>query len=106
MAVSSSRIDHPLAGLYSIRVPGRVLVGLRLAPWKRYYDTRNRLFIAKKYYGFGLYTQTIPGSFARLLAALLVEPRKWMQLLAFFAGFVDGILGRKGRRHELWGIRT
>ncbi len=57
MAVSSSRIDHPLAGLYSIRVPGRVLVGLRLAPWKRYYDTRNRLFIAKKYYGFGLYTQ-------------------------------------------------
>ena len=40
----------------------------------------------------------------RMLATLLHEPRKFAQLLAFFAGFIDGILGRKGKRHERWRI--
>jgi hypothetical protein len=52
-----------------------------------------------------LITQTIPGSFVRVIAALIKEPRKPAQLKAFTAGFIDGLLGRKGRRHEKWGIR-
>jgi rhamnopyranosyl-N-acetylglucosaminyl-diphospho-decaprenol beta-1,3/1,4-galactofuranosyltransferase len=100
-----SHIEHPKSDRYTAKVPGRELVCLKLAPWKRYYDTRNRLLIARKYYGFKFFTETIPGSFMRLLAALIHEPRRLAQLWAFTAGFVDGVLGLKGKRHVKWRIR-
>lgn len=99
-----SRIEHPKTQFYMICLLGRNLIYLRLPPWKRYYDTRNRLLIARKHYGVRLLTQTIPGSFVRLLAALLYEPRKLAQLWSFSAGMIDGLLGRKGRRHTNWRI--
>lgn len=101
-----SRIEHPKSRPYKIRVCGRTLTCLALPPWKRYYDTRNRLLIARKYHGIRLLTQTIPGSFVRLFAALMKEPRKLAQAWAFFAGFSDGILGIKGKRHKKWGIKA
>lgn len=100
-----SRIEHPKSDRYEARLPWRHLICLRLPPWKRYYDTRNRLLIARKYYGIRLLSQTIPGSFVRLLAAMLHEPHKLAQLWAFCAGMFDGLLGIKGRRHTKWGIR-
>lgn len=99
-----SLIDHPKSDRYVARLPGRRLICLKLPPWKRYYDTRNRLLIARKYYGIRIITQTIPGSFVRLLAALWYEPRRLAQLWAFFAGMTDGLLGRKGPRHGKWHI--
>lgn len=101
-----SLIKHPKSERYLAKLPGRNLVCLRLAPWKRYYDTRNRLLIARKYYGARMLTQTIPGSFVRLCAALIYEPCKLAQLWAFIAGFIDGLLGIKGRRHNWWHIRN
>lgn len=100
-----SHIEHPEAQRYTARVLGNDVTYLRLPPWKRYYDTRNRLLIARKYYGLRLLTQTVPGSFVRLFAALRYEPRKLGQLWAFSAGMFDGLLGIKGRRHAKWGIR-
>lgn len=104
IVAGKSHIEHPKSDRYIARLPGRNLICLKLPPWKRYYDTRNRLLIARKYYGFRLWTQTIPGSFVRLLAALLYEPRRLAQLWSFGAGMVDGLFGRKGRRHANWGI--
>jgi hypothetical protein len=40
----------------------------------------------------------------RLFLTLLHEPRRGAQIKAFAAGMVDGLAGRKGRRHERWGI--
>lgn len=100
-----SRIEHPKSRPYKVRVLGRTLTCLALPPWKRYYDTRNRLLIARKYYGLRLFTQTIPGSFVRLFAALLKEPHKLAQTHAFLTGFIDGLLGIKGKRHSKWGIK-
>jgi GT2 family glycosyltransferase len=105
IVAGKSHIEHPKSRPYKIRLLGYTLTALELPPWKRYYDTRNRLLIARRHYGMKLYTQTIPGSLARMLAALLKEPRKLAQLRAFSAGFIDGVLGRKGRRHEAWGIK-
>ncbi|MFM8331425.1 MAG: glycosyltransferase family 2 protein [Candidatus Methylumidiphilus sp.] len=102
--VGTSRINHPKSERYFLSLPGRRLVCLRLPPWKRYYDTRNRLLIAKRHYGRYLLTQTIPSLLLRLCATLLREPCRAMQLWAFMAGFIDGLLGLKGRRHALWGI--
>lgn len=101
-----SRIEHPKSRPYKVRVLGATVTCLALPPWKRYYDTRNRLLIARKYYGRQLFTQTIPGSFIRLLAALIKEPKKLAQLYAFTAGFIDGLLGIKGKRHDKWRIGT
>ena len=104
LVAGKSRIEHPRSRPYKIRVFGHTLTCLALPPWKRYYDTRNRLLIARKHFGMRLFTQTIPGSFIRMFSTMLKEPRKLAQLHAFSAGFIDGILGLKGRRHVLWRI--
>jgi GT2 family glycosyltransferase len=100
----NSRIEHPKSERYVVRLPGRSLTCLRLPPWKRYYDTRNRLLIARKYYGPRLFTQTIPGSFVRFFAALRYEPNRLSQTWAFMTGMIDGLLGFKGNRHARWHI--
>jgi len=100
-----SRIEHPKSRPSHMRVLGRDVVFLSLPPWKRYYDTRNRLLIARTYHGARLFTQTIPGTFVRLLAAMWKEPDKLAQARAFVGGTVDGLLGIKGKRHEKWGIK-
>lgn len=105
IVAGNSWIEHPRADRYKIRLLWVSINCLRLAPWKRYYDTRNKLIIAHKYYGAALWYKTIPGSFARLLGTLIREPQRMAQLHAFFTGMYDGLLGRKGRRHEIWGIR-
>lgn len=105
LIVGKSHIEHPRTVCYGIRVFGTNVSYLRLPPWKRYYDTRNRLLIARKYYGIRLLTQAIPGSFVRLFVALRYEPQKLAQFWAFCTGMFDGLLGIKGRRHAKWGIR-
>jgi rhamnopyranosyl-N-acetylglucosaminyl-diphospho-decaprenol beta-1,3/1,4-galactofuranosyltransferase len=102
--VGRSRIDHPPASMYRINLIGRTIFCLKLPPWKRYYDTRNRLLIAKKHYGKRLYSETIPGVLVRFFAALIFEQQKGAQMWAFFTGFIDGMLGYKGMRHSNWGI--
>lgn len=103
--VPASRIEHPASERYFIGLPGRRFHALRLVPWKRYYDVRNRIFVARNHYGAKLYYGTLPGSALRLLATLWHEKQRMRQLWAFIAGMTDGLLGRKGRRHERWGLR-
>jgi GT2 family glycosyltransferase len=102
--IFSSCIFHPSAATYRFPPFLELITCLKLSPWKRYYDTRNRLLIARQYYGSHLFTQTIPGSLLRLVAALCFESRRSAQTWAFLAGFIDGLAGRKGRRHERWRI--
>lgn len=103
--VGTSLIDHPKTERYVANLPFKRLTYLRLPPWKRYYHTRNKLFIARRYHGFRLLTQTVPGLLFRLLAAVFHEPQKLKQIWAFTGGMIDGFLGRAGRRHEKWGIK-
>ncbi len=99
-----SRIEHPAASTYRINALGKTFYCLKLPPWKRYYDTRNRLLLSRTYFGRRLYTETIPSLLFRLLGALFFEPHKGRQLWAFAAGCIDGLLGIKGPRHEFWHI--
>lgn len=102
---SKSRIEHPKSYPYKVQFLGSTITCLALTPWKRYYDTRNRILIARSHYGFKLYTQTIPGSFLRFFSALKREPNKIAQSHAFLAGMIDGLLGLKGKRHSKWRIK-
>lgn len=99
-----SQIEHPKSDRYEFNFLGKKITCLNLVAWKRYYDTRNRLLIAKKYYGFKYYTQTIPASFVRLFAALLNEKKRLKQVKAFFAGFYDAVFHNTGRRHDKWDL--
>ncbi len=104
IVAGKSHINHPKSCSQTFKVPWGTFVYLSLPPWKRYYDTRNRLLIARKYHGYRLVTQTIPGSLVRLVLALWFEPHKLAQLWAFSAGLFDGLLGIKGKRHIWWKI--
>ena len=102
--VAASRITHPLAVIYRLELPGKTLFCLGLPPWKRYYDTRNRIFVARRHLGWRLYTETLPSIALRLVAALIHEAQRGAQLRATLAGVIDGLRGRGGRRHERWGL--
>lgn len=99
-----SYIEHPKSDRYPFNLFGRKLICLKLVPWKRYYDTRNRLLIARKYYGVRVFTQTLPASFIRLFAALLNEPNKMMQIKAFWVGVYDAFMKNTGKRHDYWNL--
>ncbi|MDQ7997144.1 MAG: glycosyltransferase family 2 protein [Luteibacter sp.] len=105
-AVGSSRIEHPRADMYLAVGPGRHIHCLRLAPWKRYYDTRNRLIIAREYYGRRLYSETIPGTILRWISCMIHEKQRMRQTWAFIAGTWDGLRGHKGARHHYWNINA
>ncbi|MHA3082693.1 glycosyltransferase family 2 protein [Acinetobacter sp. ANC 5383] len=99
-----SQIEHPKSERYEAKILGKKITYLNLVPWKRYYDTRNRLLIAKKYYGFKLYTQTLPSLIVRLIIALRSEKDRLKQLKAFFAGFYDAVFCNTGKRHDKWDL--
>lgn len=99
-----SQIEHPKSDRYEANILGKRITYLNLVPWKRYYDTRNRLLIAKKYYGLKLYTQTIPSLIFRLIIALRCGKDRSKQLKAFFAGFYDAVFHNTGRRHDKWDL--
>lgn len=99
-----SRLNHPAAEAYSVQFLGQDIICLRLSPWKRYYDTRNRLLLGRRHYGAAFYFKTLPGSLVRAAVILLRERDRGAQFRALAGGFIDGLLGRKGRRHQHWGL--
>lgn len=100
----TSQIEHPKSVRYEINIFIKKINCLKLVPWKRYYDTRNRIFIAKSYYGIKLYTQTIPSLVLRLFAALLYENDRKKQIKAVLVGLYDGLLNHAGKRHDYWNL--
>jgi rhamnopyranosyl-N-acetylglucosaminyl-diphospho-decaprenol beta-1,3/1,4-galactofuranosyltransferase len=95
--VKSSVIRHPMPDRKIISFAGHSFAILVLSPWKRYYDVRNRILIARRYYGIRLLTQTLPGLLLRLTISL-IEDRSLQQLKAYSLGIIDGLLGRTGKR--------
>ena len=96
--ISSSIIRHPLPARAEISFLGKKINVFSLEPWKQYYDTRNRILNAKKYFGLKLWTQTLPKVFLCWLYALFVQNQRVKQSKAFSKGIVDGLLDRRGIR--------
>lgn len=103
--IKASHIIHPTA-----RLKYRSFLWLRipfisLPPWRRYYDTRNRLLIARRYYGRRLWTEAIPGTLARMWFVVRYEQDRRQQLKALAAGMLDGLRNISGIRHVYWRLR-
>ena len=102
--VGKSLIEHPKAQYQQYQILNKKINYVSLPPWKRYYDTRNRIFIGKKYFGFRLYSQTLPSLLFRLFISMMNEKNKSQHLKAYCFGLYDGVTGKGGKRHEYWGL--
>ncbi len=103
-AAGGSRILHPPSEYYRFGLGRFAPYCFYMPPWKRYYDVRNRILTMRRRGLLHVLTHTLPGTLLRLMGTLLNEPRRTRQLQAYWAGTVDGLRGKQGMRHGLWGI--
>lgn len=103
--IGDSLIEHPKAHHQKYKILGKTINYVSLPAWKRYYDTRNRIFISKKYFGLRLYSQTLPSLFFRFILTMIHDENKLKQLKAYFFGCYDGLMSRNGKRHENKGLQ-
>ncbi|MCD6398671.1 MAG: glycosyltransferase family 2 protein [Candidatus Aenigmarchaeota archaeon] len=96
--VKDSIILHPFSECHIFKLVGRKFYYLRLTPWRRYYDVRNKILIARHYYKSELYTKTLPGLLVRLIATILYEKDSIRQIKFFCKAVKDGMLGINGRK--------
>lgn len=106
IAVGKSRLNHPASQFYRFGLGPWAPVCFRIAPWKRYYDVRNRILTSWKHGAWHVWTRSIPAALLRLLATMINEPSRLAQLRAYASGMVDGIARRKGMRHQIWGNKS
>lgn len=104
IVAGKSHIIHPIFRTSFFNIAGFTISTYEISTWKRYYDTRNRILTSKKYTGARVYVTTLPSTLVRMVVSLIREPNKKNIFLAYLGGIVDGLLGRKGRRHEHWGL--
>lgn len=102
IAVGNSHLIHPPSEYYRFGFGAFSPVCFRIAPWKRYYDVRNRILTSSKLGTFHVWTKTLPATALRLTATLVHEPNRWEQFRAYYAGVFDGLRGLKGQRHLHW----
>jgi hypothetical protein len=60
--------------------------------WKMYYEVRNKIIIAKRYYSVLSGIKTISGVTLQIIMSIIIEKNKSDYLKAFFQGIIDGIL--------------
>jgi len=97
LLIKSSIINHPLSEVVIYDFVFFQAAYRSLPPWKIYYDVRNKILIANKYFRYRLWTQTLPGIFFRTILSMFKEERRgWILTLTMKAVF-DGLLNRKGK---------
>ncbi len=95
--VKESHIYHPMPPRITVNLGVRPFFLLVQAPWRKYYDIRNRIIIARRHYGLKLYTATLPGIIFRWILTLCYEENRWVQSVAYFKGIKDGLTNRLGK---------
>lgn len=96
--VKESEIIHPIPESSTFRIMNQAITYRNLPSWKIYYDVRNKIFIAKKYYKSLLWTQTIPGILIRLLINMIKEKNRFSIIYAYTKGVFDGFFNKTGQR--------
>jgi GT2 family glycosyltransferase len=89
--VKKSLIHHPLPQAELVSMLGRGFYFVQKTPQRRYWEIRNRLITARRYYGAGLWTKTLPGIAIRLGLAMRHGDQPRAQLEAFWDGLYDGL---------------
>lgn len=90
--VRDSLFVHPRPGDFVVHLAGYRIFCRRMAPQRRYYDTRNRIWIARRHQRRYLYTMLLPSLLFRLAVTIVAEKNPWAQFKACMRGIRDGLL--------------
>jgi len=96
--VPSAVVRHPPVKRHWVKLGTRKVSVIALAPWRRYYDTRNRLVLAKRHFGHRFWSEGLPGTLVRWQVTLVTQPGRMAQSAAFMRGIFDALTGRMGMR--------
>lgn len=99
--VTNSILIHPVPPRYTVNISGLTFNCLKLDPWRRYYDIRNRLLIAKSPNTLNIHLlTTLLVILSKLVFTLIFEKQRLLQIKAYSLGIFHGIQGKKGKRIE------
>jgi len=95
--IKNSVIIHPLTKGKIYEFINFKIAYRGFSSFKSYYETRNKILTAKKYYGTRLWTQTLPGILFRELVGLLKEKNPFHVLATYTKAIMDGLSGISGK---------
>ena len=95
--IKNSLIIHPLTKGKIYEFMNFKIAYRSFSPFKSYYEVRNKILTAKKYYGTRLWTQTLPGILFRALIGILKEKNPSRVLATYAKAIVDGLSGTSGK---------
>lgn len=91
MQVRDSKVIHPQIPRYIVNFLGRRVYCLRMDPWRRYFDIRNRIWNSRLRTGYTGALATTSAMLLRLIFTLAHEQNRALQIGAFFRGIRDGL---------------
>lgn len=89
--VRDSMFVHPRPRDFVLHLAGYRIFCRRMALQRRYSDTRNRIWIARRHQRRYLYTALLPSLLFRSAATLLAEKNPWAQFKARLRVIRDGL---------------
>lgn len=92
-----SKITHPMPSRKLINLFGLNIDLLVQTPERTYYNIRNKIVIARRHYGYKLWTQTLPGIGIRFLASIFLGPERFRLIKAYFLAVAHGFLDKLGK---------
>lgn len=92
-----SRLMHPMPPRKSFKCLGVKIDLLVQPPERTYYNIRNKIVIARRYYGYKLWTQTLPGIGIRFLVCVFFGPERFRLIKAYFLAVAHGFLDKLGK---------
>ncbi|MBY4598092.1 glycosyltransferase [Ottowia caeni] len=91
-------LRHPLPVLQPIGLLHRRIWLQRIPAWKRYFEVRNRLWVARRHYGIVPQLGVLCVTLLRFAFTMIQMPDRLQQARAYLHGITDGMLGRLDRR--------
>ncbi len=98
LLVRDSVIFHPLPKRRQIAMFGKRIDFRYQSVVKSYYEVRNKIRVARRYWPLELWSRTVPGLVLRLALSLALEAERRARVGAFFLGCWDGFRDVGGRR--------
>mgnify|MGYP000574976727 CR=1 FL=1 len=90
--VKKSVIQHPFQPTIHITLFGRRLYYRSMPSWKMYYEVRNKIIIAKRYYSLFSGLKSFAGASLQIFLSIFIEKEKKAYLKSYIHGIVDGMM--------------
>jgi len=86
-----SVIHHPFQPTITYNLVGKKFYYRSMAPWKVYYEIRNKIIIAKRHYTIWRGLKSLTGASLQVMMSIALEKEKIDYLRSYYKGITDGI---------------